>query len=283
MIHFLATISDDIEMWNRVKYFLLNFPKKYKFSLVITGINKKSEFLIFKNKELEKKIKEEKIFVGKHDLFFSNTNYKNHPPVRWYIKSKCHNIVFVDMDMLFCSDIHELEENTDCLSGVIAHDSPFTLNEWKEVFKIFQIKFPNEIYFTNNTKKPCPFYLNFGFVHLSELIKTKIKNLYIFYLKKLSVLENYKNNQFLPQIALTLATIKSNIKTKVLPLKFNFPDYNHYENLYEGEFENIKLFHYFNNGSNCKNIFKFRENLTEKQKIKLNNIFNKIQKDNFLF
>jgi hypothetical protein len=262
------TISDDKVQWNRFESFLYTLPKYYYFSLVLTGIKNKSNSVFYRDEKLENKIKSEKFFLKSHNVFFSSHHYKTHPPARWYVEAKTKNCIFIDSDVFICSNLDELEQNNDCLCGVIAHDCPFNLSEWHELFNLFNVKFPEETFLTLKTKKVCPFYINFGFVLITETIKKKIRGRFNFYINKLGTIEKYKNNFFLAQIALTLTVCELEVKTKCLPLRYNFPDYKNHDNLFSEEFDNIKIFHYFNdklNFLNIKELKDYKKNLTIKQ------------------
>lgn len=284
MIHFLMTISDDPLMWVRTENFLYTLPKKYFVTLVITGVKNTTNDLLFYNQYLCKKIKKEKPFLKNYDLIFSSINHNLHPPVRWHIRNKFKNCIFVDCDMFLCSDLIEFEKDIDYLGGVIAYDCPLSLDDWKELFLYFNLKFPKETYVTYSTKKECPFYINFGFIVTNEEIKENVKNKFYFNLQKIKNIEKFKNNYFLAQLALTITVYQLNVKFKELPLRYNFPDYKNFENFYPHEFENIKIFHSLNKKPDffkLTDFYDYKKNMTHFQQNKLSEVFKRINYKKF--
>ena len=286
MIHFLMTISDDPLMWVRTESFICTLPKKYFVTLIITGIANENKNILYEDLNLSEKIKKERPFLKSCNLLFSSENYQTHPPVRWLIETKFENCIFIDCDMFVCSELYEFEKKIDYLGGVIAYDSPLSLDEWKELFFLFKIKFPNKIYLTNQTKKECPFYINFGFIIMNNEIKQKIKEKFWLNLEKIKKIKKFQKNYFLAQLALTITIYQLNINFKELPLRYNFPDYNNFENLYQNEFNNIKIFHSLNKKPDffkLKDLENYKSNLSLKKNQKLSIILNKIIKQKFKY
>ena len=287
MIHFLMTISNEKELWHRVESFICTMPKKkYYLSLVLTGIGNKSDSIIYRDEELENKIKNEKFFLKPFDLFFSNEHYKTHPPVRWHIENKCDTCVFIDCDMFLCSDLNEFETPIDYLGGVIAYDSPLTLIEWKELFSYLKIKFPIKTYITHNTKKECPFYISFGFVLTNDKIKKAIAQNFYKNLQKIQKIKKYNKLYFLAQVALTITIYELEINFKELPLRYNFPDYKHFENMYIEEFKNVKVFHSLNKKPDffsIDDLENYKKSITLNQNKKLSSVFKKIISNKFKY
>ena len=56
----------------------------------------------FKNKNIDVKLSD------KIEVLYSETNYWNHPPERWFVKPKSDICMFLDFDILNLSDINPL-------------------------------------------------------------------------------------------------------------------------------------------------------------------------------
>ena len=279
MIHFLITISDNPNMWARTESFFCTLQRKYFATLILTGIPNENKNILYEDLNLSKKIKKEKPFLKSCNLLFSSENYKTHPPVRWLVEPKFENCIFIDCDMFVCSELSEFEQKIDYLGGVIAYDSPLSLNKWKELFSFFELTFPDKTYLTTQTKKECPFYINFGFIVMSNEIKQKIKEKFCLNLEKIKKIEEFKDSYFLAQIALTITLYQLNINTKNLPLKYNFPDYHDFENLHKDEFNNTKIFHSISKKPDffkLNDLYNYTDKLSLEKKEKLSNVFKKI-------
>lgn len=232
-MHFLVTFNDGNDVMFSNFLLLIASIKSLKenhfITAVITGSQKLSEEIIFKNEKKEEQLREkfELLLDDNIEIYFSSLLFLDHPPVRWFVEPKQEVCVFLDVDMIACSSLVTIEReilNCNCIAGVLAHSCEFDFLWWNKIFQIVNVNFPFNFYKTL-LGNLSPFYINFGFIIMTKEIFHKIKKTYIDFIDVLIANKTYKDLYFLPQISLALTIEKFNLQKKILPLRYNYPDY----------------------------------------------------------
>lgn len=266
-MHYLMTISNIPKMLFQCKCFLDSLKNSsYEFTLVINNYrNSNSNNLLYE--DTTEAVQFKKILGYDVEILFSPIPHSLHPPVRWFVNPRSDFCVFVDSDVLMCSDIDSKEINEIKkfdISGLIAHEN---IENWDEVFNVFNVKNRSKNYRTTKTKEPCPFYINYGVVFVNSNLMCEIKNILDLNLKKL-MKSKFKSSHYVGQIALAVTLADLNLNLNSLPLRFNYPDSPNYDSHLE-ELHNIRFFHYLYS----KNIFSsYNKLLKDKEYFKKRNL-----------
>ena len=171
------------------------------------------------------------------------------------------DITFIcDADTLLIREIPTdfLDEmiQTPAISGVIAHYRPPKTDQygndhsrlnnsefWQNLSRHVlgrDIELPND-YTLKPTLGRCPFYINYGFVASTPRLLIDLhKNLSIVQPK----IRAWLDNEFYAQIGIAMAVQLGNLRSQVLPMRFNFPNDPIADDLYPGELRNVVLIHY---------------------------------------
>jgi hypothetical protein len=208
------------------------------------------------------------------EILCSNINYKKHPPVRWNVQLKA-DVIFIDCDVLVCNTLQNLSCK-DAISGVLAHDSPFFMDEWMQIFNGLKIKFSGETFKTTDTKKEIPFYVNYGMIMTQTHIVNEMRVQLQKNIDKVMSFWKTSNSYFVGQIALTVTIEELNIKKEILPVRYNYPDYSWYDKNYSEELNKMVFYHYLNGKKSFLSkldIQKFLEQMTLEQRSKIEPIF----------
>jgi len=244
-MHFLMTLNiNNKKMEFQVESFirsleLLGGVSDYKLTLVLTGNNALKHNIKLARTRINNS------FIDKRaSVFFSDCHYKFHPPVRWFVKPQSELCIFVDSDVLVCSEIKLPDPNI--FSSVIAHQSHYSMANWKKIFERFDVPFPGVLYQSNFYRQVCPYYVNFGLLIVPaeyvDQIGMYLKNNMLDIMNFLSKIRS--KNFFSPQVALTLALERLSIPKQDLPLRYNYPDVPTYDKRCPEELENMMFYHY---------------------------------------
>jgi hypothetical protein len=178
----------------------------------------------FKNQKIDIKVSD------KIEVLYSETNYWNHPPERWFVKPKSDICMFLDFDILNLNDINPLLylcKRKNSLCGVLAYNFNVEYKLIKSVFDQCGVIFsPKKKTWRDNNLIPS--YYNYGVLCMPSEIMLKISN--VIY-KNVNIVNNIafrENDNYLKrhggQIALSISIEELNIKTFDLPLRYNFPN-----------------------------------------------------------
>ncbi len=190
---------------------------------------------------------------------------------RWRVQPKSDVCIFVDADMLVCSDIRPLFVNANCVRGMIAYHSPFLGQEfasssmmcWRLLYEKLGMDFPNTLYeYSNKEGDLTPYYINYGCIvvpskYMTE-IGNKIENI-------IHTLHDFQPNYFNGQIAFTIVLNSLSIPTEALSPRFNFFEFDKLIDLYPEEFKKCVLFHWFFEKKNINNKRELYNFLHQKQ------------------
>jgi lipopolysaccharide biosynthesis glycosyltransferase len=132
-----------------------------------------------------------------------------HTPCRWFIEPKMDQCVFIDTDVITCSDLTPLYNLTpDTVHGVPALVNPLTEHQWNQI---------------GMNKEDIKYYFNFGMIVVpSKHIKTIGTEL----VKAVPLITNmFENAKYhAGQISLSYILKKLNIKRNNLSKQFNWLD-----------------------------------------------------------
>ena len=96
-------------------------------------------------------------------------------------------------------------------------------------------------------KRMTPFYLNFGVVFFSRQAFSQVMQRYLKMRPRL--MNRLPDNAFAGQVALTLSCANAGVKTRALPMRFNYPNDVVADRLYPHELSNVVVFHYLRTGN----------------------------------
>lgn len=163
-------------------------------------------------------------------------------------------ILMLDADVLPVANLEDLLDRVaenDCIAGVIAH-YPFpgasSRDGWEQIAAGLihvPLDFRFEYSLTSQSERESattPFYVNFGFVAFSRSAYARIVLPYL--ALRPEVEERLENSFFSAQVTLTLAIAATGVRTWALPMRYNFPNDAHAEELYPRELEQVVAFHY---------------------------------------
>jgi hypothetical protein len=89
--------------------------------------------------------------------------------------------------------------------------------------------------------KPCPFYVNYGFVAATPKLFRQLH-------EQLRIVEpqirDVLDNEYYGQLGVAVAVERASLATKALPMRFNFPNDPIADQLYPHELANVVLIHY---------------------------------------
>lgn len=234
----------------------------------------------------------EKIYLN--DYFLNNPNIElvsyvptnsnqlpwSHSP-RWFIEPKTELYLAIDSDALICKDLSSFLVdcvNSNALSAVQGLRSPFKKNAyetWEKIYNLAGLKLPSNLYMYRYFKQDIwasdtndcvgPFYPNCGVIALPSkqlaLMQSAVKE------ATKVVCEVEPNNNFIPQIVISLALSLSEISVNVLP-----PIYNSWENF--DSFDDAVIYHY----STSRNAIKSKKDFKDISNVKLRKLFLEIVK-----
>jgi hypothetical protein len=163
-------------------------------------------------------------------------------------------ILMLDADVLPVASLEDLLDSVvenDCVAGVMAH-YPFpggaSREGWEQVAAGL-IDTPLDFRFeyslmSRSEPQPTatPFYVNFGVVAFSRSAYDRIVLPYL--ALRPEVEHRLENPFFSAQVALTLSTTATGVRTWALPMRYNFPNDSRAEEFYPRELEQVVAFHY---------------------------------------
>ena len=156
------------------------------------------------------------------------------------IKEDVDVIVMLDTDVIVSRDFSEFL-NTQKIMIKPEDRDPFTLEEWKQLFDLFELPFPQDRFYTSCTHEETIPYFNGGVIIIPKIYASKLLEMWEYFLKKLldekknlpgsfsgGTMSASKSNddglpRFFDQIAFTLALIKAKLPYEALPLSMNYP------------------------------------------------------------
>jgi len=148
------------------------------------------------------------------------------------IKENADLIVMLDSDVVIAKDFSSFLSDSKILIKPEDRD-PFTLDEWKELFNLFDVPFPKERVYTSCFRQETIPYFCIGVVIIPKKYASDLLNEWKFFIKlflekKHLLPENFSKNLFFTtQIAFALALIKLNFPYDPLPLSMNYPFSGH--------------------------------------------------------
>ena len=150
---------------------------------------------------------------------------------RWNVVPKADLIIGLDSDVVALRDLNPLLEQLKAnkgMSGTIGngfappndYSDNFSIENWKELFNLASIDFPEKTYETPKKQSGCPYYINNGVVSLSSEYLLDIRK----YTKKMIELINVKcyEDFYITQRANTLAAYACNVPLNIMPKEFNY-------------------------------------------------------------
>ena len=144
------------------------------------------------------------------------------------IKENVDVIVMLDSDVVIAKDFSSFLSDSKILIKPEDRD-PFTLDEWKELFNLFNVPFPKERVYTSCFRQETIPYFNIGVVIIPKKYALQLLKEWKFFIKEILEKKNLlpeifsKNLFFTTQIAFSLALIKSKFPYDPLPLSMNYP------------------------------------------------------------
>ena len=205
---------------------------------------------------------------------------------RFRIKSDADIIAMVDVDILFTGNIDRAiveSYEEQCVSGFIAHVSPFSTPEfsyvsstkmWNKLFAAAGLGPPTlefehtgwGLMSTDPEHRYCPAYFNYGVIIAPRLVVEQMGKTFT---EDIRVVEKVINTWFKSQLANTITLYKNKIPYKSLSINYNFPlhvpeqkikELNR-DSIGENAPSDIKIFHYLGNGLFNKEDFSTQQNL----------------------
>lgn len=169
----------------------------------------------------------------------SNLKYPWSVCARWDVIPAADLIVCLDADVVVLRDLNPLLEQLQDkrgMSGTIVCGDNLSIENWKKLFDLASIDFPETTYVTTKGQI-CPYYINNGVVSLSSEYVVDIR----LATKKMIDLINtmHYNDFFITQRANTLAAYACNVPLNVMPKEFN-----HLELCYGDPNKDTYFFHY---------------------------------------
>lgn len=167
--------------------------------------------------------------------------------------TRARMVMFADADLLFVRPFAELLGEADgarVVAGVIAHAPPphgLSLGElWPKLCREYGVPLPEPVHeYTGwnfmTEERFAPVYFNFGMVLASA---SAMETLGAEILAADDFVSANFDTFFRHQIALTLAIQKTGVQTRVLPLRYNFPNDPQFDRNYPQELEQIRILHY---------------------------------------
>jgi hypothetical protein len=162
-------------------------------------------------------------------------------------------VICADADVIFVREFSQLLlelELNPVIAGVIAHSPPIRGPElaglWPRLCRGYGVSLPPSIHeytgWSFMTKdRMTPVYYNFGMVlmpgNLMEVLAPEMEAADDFVNKTLETFFRF-------QIALTLAIQKTNLPTRALPLRYNFPNDPQFDRKYPEELREVRILHY---------------------------------------
>jgi hypothetical protein len=167
------------------------------------------------------------------------------------------NALLLDSDTLFIRPIDDLldaVERSPSIAGLIAHISPFIDCEgeqalWGQIFDAAGLDSPSlgcehsgwqSIEF-DAARRYCPPYFNLGVLLAPrEIFRTLAQSIYA----EMETVEQVLPTPFRCQIALTMAILRSGVRWRSLPLRFNFPNNAQFLPHHQAVLEDVRIIHY---------------------------------------
>jgi hypothetical protein len=162
-------------------------------------------------------------------------------------------VMCADADVIFVSDFSDLLRElraAPAIAGVIAHAPPVRGPElaqlWSRLAQAYGVPIPPAIHeYTGwnfmTAERMTPVYYNFGMVVMPAALMQTLS-------AEMEPADNFVNATietfFRFQIALTLAIQKTNLPSRALPLRYNFPNDPRFDRRYPHELEQVCILHY---------------------------------------
>lgn len=178
----------------------------------------------------------------------ANLKYPWSVCARWDVTPAADLVIGLDADVVVLRDLNPLLEQLQDkrgISGTIACDDNFSIKNWKELFDLASIVYPEKTYLIANDLVR-PYYVNNGVVSISYEYVLDIRRA----TKTMIDLINTRHYDdfFITQRATTLAAYSCNVPLNVMPKEFN-----HLEFCYGQPNKDTYFFHY--NVSRDKDFF----------------------------
>jgi hypothetical protein len=180
---------------------------------------------------------------------------------RFCYEIEAPNALLLDADTLFIRPIDDLLETTgrsNEIAGVIAHVSPFIGYEeeqglWEQIFRAASLDDPAlacehsgwQVLEFDHARRYCPPYFNLGFLFAQRDVFSKLaESIY----SEMETIERVHSTPFRCQLALTAAIVRSGVRWRALPMRFNFPNIPEYLPRHQVEFDDVRIIHYLKDG-----------------------------------
>lgn len=226
-MHYLSMISDRPTMVFQLEHMMRTIKRysggqKITFSVVVNG----NSYEPAKEKPNLTRRSFHNSYISTHaDVYDCPQHWTLHTPCRWFIEPKMKQCIFIDTDIIACSDlspIYSLDPNI--VYGVTALKNPLSASEWNEI---------------GMTAEDIKYYFNFGMVVVpSQYMKTiglKLMDKVNAFQERFKEIKYYAG-----QIALSHTLKELKLDRIALPKEFNWLD-SHPE---PDSFKNILLMHY---------------------------------------
>jgi hypothetical protein len=166
--------------------------------------------------------------------------------------------LLLDADTLFLAPIDDLLEGVEespAITGLLAHISPFLNCDvdgrelWQRIFRAAELgDAPLECEHSgwqtiefDPDRRYCPPYFNLGVLLASrEVLSAVAQTIY----EEMETVRRVHETPFRCQIALTLAILRSGVRWRALPLRFNFPNDMQFLPRYAAELADVRIIHY---------------------------------------
>lgn len=157
------------------------------------------------------------------------------------------HVIIADCDVLLVNRIDELFE-TDAVQGVMAHVAPLPPEDMRYLYVIDEAPWPEELHpFSGNgvmgpPDAKSPWYVNSGFCFAPKHLFEQLIEPYheaIFRMRHVM-----RDTYWFDQLALALAVAKSRVPSKVIPLRYNFPNQAAFDLQRPAELDDVRILHY---------------------------------------
>jgi len=200
--------------------------------------------------------------LGVEWRWLDDSSWQRHGIFATALQRFCYDIeapsaLLLDADTLFVRPIDDLLDDSGrsgAIAGVVAHVSPFIGYEgeqdlWEQIFHATGLVSPAlacehsgwQVIEFDPARRYCPPYFNLGFVFAQRDIFSRLaESIY----SEMEIIERMHPTLFRCQLALTAAIVRSGVRWRALPMRFNFPNIPEYLPRHQVEFDDVRIIHY---------------------------------------